>query len=211
MKTLSKIQYGIFFSKPLSRPDLLTREISDNYTEYFDGVPYSFPMPADIVDYPIAQLKSKDKKWQLEVCRSRADIIFTPNENSTYYDINDLNVEDRKIKEMLITIADQVRQKLEKAQISRLTVISTFNLEVDNPETYLRDMFFKDTKQEYMELSVRFNNPFTADNILFNNVSTYDIEENGVSIQKDFNTHTSNAAFTNEEIKKFWEVAKVIN
>jgi len=104
--TLLNIQYGIFFNKILIRPDLLTREISDNFQEYFDGIPINLPIPADIVDFPIAQLKSNDKKWQLNVSRNRADIIFTPDENSTY---DDLNVEDGKIQEMIIKIADKVR------------------------------------------------------------------------------------------------------
>jgi len=212
--TLLNIQYGIFFNKILIRPDLLTREISDNFQEYFDGVPINLPLPADIVDFPIAQLKSNDNNWQLNVSRNRADIMFTPNENSTY---DDLNVENEKIKEMIIKIANKVRQTPEEAQISRITNINNFILEVDSPENYLRDFFFKDTKQEYKELSIRFNQTITEDNILFNNLSHYQIlnlkkedapEKNVLLIQKDFNTDVSKSTFTDQEIEKFWIIAK---
>lgn len=212
--TLLNIQYGIFFNKILIRPDLLTREISDNFQEYFDGIPINLPIPADIVDFPIAQLKSNDKKWQLNVSRNRADIIFTPDENSTY---DDLNVEDGKIQEMIIKIADKVRQKPEEAQISRITNISNFIFEINNPENYLRDLFFKDKSQEYKELSIRFNQVVTEDEILFNNLSHYQIlnlkkedtpEKNVLLVQKDFNTDVSKSTFTNAEIEKFWKIAK---
>lgn len=212
--SLLNIQFGIFFRRSLNRPDLLTREISDNYSEYFDGVPINLPIPADIVDFPVAQLSSNDGKWKLNISRIRADIIYTPDEGKIYEEVK---VEEGKIIEMMKKIAIKAREESD-IKISRIANISTFIYTVENPNDFLRDKFFQDKTASYSELSIRFNQAIKSDKIQCNNITNYQITklkkedkkntEEVLLIQRDFNTDIKKDEFSDEEIEQFWIISK---
>lgn len=212
--SLLNIQFGIFFSRTLSRPDLLTREISDNYSEYFDGVPINLPIPADIADFPVAQLSSNDGKWKLNISRLRADIVYTPDEGKIYEEINE---EEKKIIEMMKSLSIKAREESDM-KISRIANISTFIYRTDKPNEFLRDKFFQEKSGSYSELSIRFNQAINCDGLQCNNIENYQVtklkkdgEENldeVLLIQRDFNTDVRKDEFSDKEIEKFWKESK---
>lgn len=213
-ETLVQVQFGIFFSNPIARPDLLTKNISDEYSDYFDSPPINLPVPAEIIDFPSAQLQSSNNYWQINVSRSRADIIFKPEDDTTYEAITE---ELSKIEEMLKKLSKQAREQ--KVDISRITSIGTFIILKKEPVQYLQDTFLKTTVANRKEVVIKFNDPINDKGLACNNLIQY---VNGVSkkiadgsespavlITRDFNTDPKEKTeFTDSEITTFFEIAK---
>ncbi len=212
--SLLKLQFGIFFTNPIARPDLLTRKIADEFSSYFDTAPINLPIPAEILDFPIAQLQSSNNKWQVNVSRVRADVIFNPDENQDYNDIKD---EPKIIVEMLLKLIDEVASQ--KFEITRVTNISNFLKFTPFPNQTLQNLYFKNEKKEISELLIRFNEPVTENNLSCNNIVQYEAaqvvnskdgkEAMGVLMMRDFNTDPKKKnSFIKKDIEEFIKVSQ---
>lgn len=79
MKLLS-IQVALFLLNQISRPDLLMNTINEKIGNILDEMPNILNIPIDVpVDVPIAQVKSSDKVFGLNVSRNRVDLFINPN------------------------------------------------------------------------------------------------------------------------------------
>jgi hypothetical protein len=207
---LESIQYGVFFSKPLDRLDKIIIPITNQYNTIFDTQVVILPLIPGNDNAVTANVVSDNAQWELNISRKRADIIYTPPENY-HYTYDDLTIENNKIQEMIIDIANIVRGLEDNTiNISRLTNISRFIFECADPVKKLRNLFFKESQNIYTELEIKFNNPIEQNNIKYNNLTHYktDSDDNILNIIKDFNTHISKNIFTNKEIKQFWDITK---
>ncbi len=213
---LIQVQFGIFFSNPIARPDLLTRKISDDYSSYFDSPPINLPVPAELIDFPSAQLQSSNNYWQINVSRLRADIIiiFKPEDDKTYDDIID---ELQKIEEILKKLSKEARDQ--KVDISRVTSIGNFIMVVEDPVQYLQDTFLKTPVADRKEVVIKFNDPITEEDLTCNNLIQYvngistkiadQSEYQSILITRDFNTDPKKKMkFTDDELAKFFKIAK---
>lgn len=213
---LEDIRYGIFFNKPLDRLDKLITLITEKYSTIFDTQPTIFPFIPGYDDAITAQVGSENTQWQLNISRKRADIIYTPSKDKQYtYD--DLTMQNNQIQEMILDMADIVRKDFEsdknnKIEVSRITNISRFIFECENPEEMLKNLFFNEREkgQRHKELSIRSNSPIEEIGLVFNNLTTYEVRlyPDILKIQKDFNTDISKSTFNNEDIKQFWNITK---
>ncbi len=211
---LESIQYGIFFSKPLDRLDKLITPITDKYSDVFDTQPTIFPFIEGLDEVVTAQAGSTNTQWQLNISRKRADIIYTPLKDKQYRYEN-LTSENNKIQEMILAMADIVRDLEDHIiKISRITNISTFIFECDNPEQQISTLFLEDKNNTYKDLIIRFNNPIEENSIKYNNLKYYEgvidpsTDIRALRIQNDFNTDISKNTLTNEEIKEFWNITQ---
>lgn len=212
--SLIKTQFGIFFKNAIPRPDLLTQNIASEFRDYFDSAPINLPIPAEIVDFPVAQLRSSNNKWELSISRVRADVIFTPNENS-----DDPNIEvqeSEKICEIFLKLVDETL--IQRFEIARITKITNFFKKVDSPIEELKKDYFKATNDGITELIIRFNQPIEEAGLACNNLTQFEagnrINSNGetssagIFITKDFNTNPNKKnIFGKVEVEKFTKLA----
>lgn len=211
---LLNVQFGIFFSNPIARPDLLARMVADNYSQYFDLPPTNLPIPADIIDFPSTQVTSSNGYWQVNISRKRADVIFKPEENQTY---NTIESEIDNIIEILIKLANEARSQ--KVEIARLTSIGNFIILNQNPVAFLQENFLKASNTNRKEVQIRFNDPINENNFLCNNIIQYvngeavmtknGVERPAILITRDFNTDPKDRrSFTDDDINGFKELAQ---
>ena len=212
--TLGKSQIGIFFNNPVSRPDLFTQKLTSNFSELFDTAPINLPVPAEILDFPIAQLKSSNNKWQADVSRTRADVIFNPDQDRDYEDIK---VEFKQLEQMMFKFVDEAFDQ--KVEISRVTNISSFLYVTESPVEVLQSIFLKNESKEASELVIRFNEPIIEDGLVCNNIVQYQTNSSlinvktgkkakGIIIMRDFNTDPKKKdIFTKKDIKTFIKIA----
>ncbi len=211
-KELLSAQFGVFFGETVARPDVISDRIKRDYPDIFNGAPINLPIPVEILDFPISQLKSIDNKWQLNVSRLRADIVFNPEENQTYADIVDAV---KKIYEMVGKIAEEAKKT--GVVISRITNISNYIFFVDNPIVFLQTLFLKQNNSKMSDLVIRYNELLTEKNLNFNNITQYQIgnvkkDEKEISVllvMKDFNTNPEiKNKLSDQEISDFLSVAQ---
>lgn len=75
MKLLSA-QLGIFSEDSISRPDLLFSEVNEKLGGIVDDMPTILNLPPDLpADIPVVQAKSSDGRININVSRSRIDLI----------------------------------------------------------------------------------------------------------------------------------------
>lgn len=211
--SLLKAQFGIFFKNPITRPDLLTRKIADEFSDYFDSAPINLPIPAEMLEFPVAQLKSSNNKWQINVSRIRADVIFNPDENQNY---GDIQTDSEKIVEILLKLVDEVASQ--KVEVVRITNISNFFQVTESPIQDLQKLYFKNENAKISELMIRLNEPIVESNLSCNNLIQFETgqavnikdgkESMGITITRDFNTDPKKKnAFTKKEIEDFIKIA----
>lgn len=211
--SLLKAQFGIFFKNPIARPDLLTRKIADEFDDYFDSAPINLPIPAEILEFPVAQLKSSNNRWQVNVSRIRADVIFNPDEKQNYAD---LQTESEKIVEILLKLVDEVVSQ--KVDVTRVTNISNFFKITESPTQDLQKLYFKKENAKISELMIRLNEPIFESNLSCNNLVQFETgqavnikegrESMGILITRDFNTDPKKKdTFTKKEIEDFIKIA----
>src|SRR3989339_616094 len=211
--SLLKAQFGIFFKNPIARPDLLTRKVADEFSDYFDSAPINLPIPAEILEFPVAQLRSSNNKWQVNVSRVRADVIFTPDENQNYEDIK---TNSEKIVEILLKLIDEATSQ--KVEVARVTNISNFFKTTESPIQELQKLYFKNENAKISELMIRFNEPIVESNLNCNNLIQFETgqtvninegkESAGILITRDFNTDPKKKdSLTKKEIEELIKIA----
>lgn len=79
MKLVS-MQIALFSSELIARPDLLMNEVNDRLGKIFDAMPMILNLPPDVpAEIPLAQIKSTDNIYALNIARNRTDFIISPN------------------------------------------------------------------------------------------------------------------------------------
>lgn len=211
---LMRIQFGIFFDKPISRPDLISSNVLQEFQNEFDVPPINLPLPPDApVDIPISQLKSRNGAWSLNVSKIRAEIIFNPKDIDNFED--EVNVEN--IKKIILLCANKAREQ--SININRIVNFAVYILYQDQPIEFLREKLQIKKFDNTIELNIRFNQKEKENGFEINNITIIDngtLEKNGevkkgLILTKDVNNIIPNEnKFSNKEIEKFFSVTKKI-
>ena len=211
---LARIQFGIFFNKPINRPDLISSSVLQEFQSEFDAPPINLPLPPNApVDIPISQLRSKNGAWNLNISKIRAEIIFNPK------DIDDFKDEDNveNIKKVILLCANEAKKQ--SIDINRVVNFAVYILYQDQPIKFLREKLQIKEFDNTIELNIRFNQKEKENGFEINNVTIIEngtIEknseiENALILTKDVNNVIPNQnKFSNEDIEKFFSVTKEI-
>jgi len=209
---LMRIQCGIFFDKPINRPDLISSSALQKFQNEFDAPSINLPLPPEApVDIPISQLKSRSGAWSLNVSKVRAEIIFNPKDIDNFKD--EVNVEN--IKKIILLCADKAREQ--SINIHRIVNFAVYILYQDQPIEFLREKLQIKKFDNTIELNIRFNQEEKENGFEINNITMIDngtVEKNGeikkgLILTKDVNNIIPNEnKFSNEEIEKFFSVTK---
>ena len=211
---LMRIQFGIFFDKPINRPDLISSSVLQEFQSEFDAPPINLPLPPDApVDIPISQLKSKNGAWSLNVSKIRTEIIFNPKDIDDFRDEN--NVEN--IKKIILLCADKAREQ--SININRIVNFAVYALYQNQPIEFLREKLQIKKFDNTIELNIRFNQKEKENGFEINNITMIDngtVEKNGevkeaLILTKDVNNIIPNKnEFSNKDIEKFLSITKEI-
>lgn len=189
MKLLS-MQFALFTSEKIERPDLLKDEINDKIGKKLNGMPTILDLPQDIPpEIPVVQIKSSDNIFALNVSRSRVDFFINPPYGSG-------NLPHDTFKEYRTVIDKYFKVVYNSTKVNRVGVIFTlFEPEQENVskifETFLVEKYLSSNN----EVSIRTNCQRLNKGIVYNNVRTIEAAEihvdgckqKGVIIQFDTN------------------------
>lgn len=211
---LARIQFGVFFNRPINRPDLISSSVLQQFQSEFDAPPTNLPLPPDApVDIPISQLKSKSGAWNLDVSKIRAGVVFSPENvgNSE----NEVSIEN--IKKVILLCADKAREQ--NIDINRIVNFAVYILYPNKPIEFLQEKLRIKKFNNTIELSIRFNQKEKKDDFSMNNITMIengfeekDGKKNNVLIlTKDVNNIFPNEnKFLDKDIEKFFSITKNI-
>lgn len=211
---LIRVQFGIFFNRPINRPDLISSEVLQKFQSEFDAPPINLPLPPEApVDIPISQLRSKNRVWNLNVSKIRAEVIFNSKDIDDFKD--EVNIGN--IEKVILLCADKAREQ--SVDINRIVNFAVYVLYHNKPIEFLQKSFKIKEFNDTIELNIRFNQRENKNGFKINNITIIDngtVEKNGevkkgLILTKDINNIIPNEnKFSNEEIKKFFSVTKDI-
>lgn len=211
--SLFKIQFGIFFSQLINRPDLISSFILNLRANIFNASPVNLALPDNVPvppDLPISRLRSNDDVWHLNVSKKRLDVIFSPKENQENPAIKS---EIETMQAILLSCADKTREQL--VNISRIANITIHILRPDNPIDFLHTKLNIKRFNNEIELNLRFNQREQHGQFQINNITVIDTgvedkkgqKNNILILTKDVNTVVEDQnQFSNDDIKNFLEV-----
>ena len=111
MKLLSA-QLGIFSEDSISRPDLLFSEVNEKLGGIVDDMPTILNLPPDLpADIPVVQAKSSDGRININVSRSRIDLIVHFIFESSASPIESLNSQKSVIQKFYKAVLNTIIAK----------------------------------------------------------------------------------------------------
>lgn len=189
MKLLS-IQVALFLLNQISRPDLLMNTINEKIGNILDEMPNILNIPIDVpVDLPIAQVKSSDKVFGLNVSRNRVDLFINPN-YSREDSILDVYKSYKSIVEKFY------KTVLNSFPATRIGIVFTLFEETEEPIKRIYSKYLSETySANSVEADIRINKQILSKGFVLNNlrniqVANIDVgsdEKKGVVIQLDTN------------------------
>jgi hypothetical protein len=189
MKLLS-VQMAIFSESTIERPDLLFNEVNEKLGGLVDDMPTILNLPRDIpIEVPVVQARSIDGLTNINVSRSRIDLI-----------INYVFEDNRSPIEALNSRKDIV-QKFYKGVLKAITanrtgfIITTFEPQANNVKSVFERYFSEKYTSKFIEASMRVNKQSMRKSVVYNNICSVDAstitvgEDNvpGVLFQFDIN------------------------
>lgn len=185
MRTIM-LQTAIFFGGIIDRPDLEIEQLNKAMGSIFNTVPTVLPIPNEVQDIPVVQLRSSNNKYNLNISRARADFILSLGDDiDTSENIRKYSNFVKKFIEYFLT----------SVQIKRIGMVSRNFLETDNPVLVIASKYLKDVVKDTNELNLRFNKRKKFGDQFINDiveVNTAFIQKGGiispgVMIQRDIN------------------------
>lgn len=189
MKLIS-MQIALFAQDLISRPDLLMNEINDKLGNIFDAMPTILNLPADVpAEIPLAQIRSKNNVYALNISRTRIDLIISPifSEEKTPQEM---------YKQFKPTVDKYYKTAMKSVPLNRIGIIYTL---FEPSESNVQAIFEKYLKEEYRidstEVTVRTNNQTLNQGVVYNNIRNVQtavvhvgkVDHKGVVIQLDTN------------------------
>ena len=205
MKLLS-VQMAIFSEESISRPDLLFNEVNEKLGGLINDMPTILNLPPDIpAEIPVVQAKSTDGRINLNVSRSRIDLIANFIYESEQSPLEALNSQKETI------------QKFYKSVLNSITANRTgFILTLFEPSTNnVKSVFEKYLSEKYtskfVEASTRVNKQNMRKSVVYNNIRSVEAAtitvgaENipGVLFQLDINNALEPGKRINEDIVSY--------
>ena len=163
MKLLS-IQMAIFSDDPIMRPDLLFSEVNEKLGGLVNDMPTILNLPPDIpAEIPVVQAKSTDDLININVARSRIDLIV----NFIY--------ENKQSPLEALNSQKSIIQKFYKSVLNAITanrtgfILTMFEPDANNVKSVYEKYFSEKYTSKLIEASMRVNKQDMRKSIVYNN------------------------------------------
>lgn len=205
MKLLS-VQMAIFSEESISRPDLLFNEVNEKLGGLINDMPTIINLPPDIpAEIPVVQAKSTDGRINLNVSRSRIDLIANFIYESEQSPLEALNSQKETI------------QKFYKSVLNSITanrtgfILTLFEPSTNNVKSVFEKYFSEKYTSKFVEASTRVNKQNMRKSVVYNNIRLVEAAtitvgaENipGVLFQLDINNALEPGKRINEDIVSY--------
>ena len=205
MKLLS-VQMAIFSEESISRPDLLFNEVNEKLGGLINDMPTILNLPPDIpAEIPVVQAKSTDGRINLNVSRSRIDLIA-----------NFIYVSEQSPLEALNSQKETI-QKFYKSVLNSITanrtgfILTLFEPSTNNVKSVFEKYFSEKYTSKFVEASTRVNKQNMRKSVVYNNIRSVEAAtitvgaENipGVLFQLDINNALEPGKRINEDIVSY--------
>lgn len=205
MKLLS-VQMAIFSEESISRPDLLFNEVNEKLGGLINDMPTILNLPPDIpAEIPVVQAKSTDGRINLNVSRSRIDLIANFIYESEQSPLEALNSQKETI------------QKFYKSVLNSITanrtgfILTLFESSTNNVKSVFEKYFSEKYTSKFVEASTRVNKQNMRKSVVYNNIRSVEAAtitvgaENipGVLFQLDINNALEPGKRINEDIVSY--------
>ena len=205
MKLLS-VQMAIFSEESISRPDLLFNEVNEKLGGLINDMPTILNLPPDIpAEIPVVQAKSTDGWINLNVSRSRIDLIANFIYEREQSPLEALNSQKETI------------QKFYKSVLNSITanrtgfILTLFEPSTNNVKSVFEKYFSEKYTSKFVEASTRVNKQNMRKSVVYNNIRSVEAAtitvgaENipGVLFQLDINNALEPGKRINEDIVSY--------
>lgn len=203
-----KIQVALFFRDIISRPDILAENINQKLGNMFDAMPTCVELPLDApAEIPIVYRKSTKLPHQLNVARSRCDLILTPMVEN-----NSLGVIESRYNNEII---EYIKAAMLGNNIVRIGIVYTVFQEAEKPCDCISTKYFGGLIKGENELSFRVNKVTNVKGVETNSVfnvsnaiaETNGKKEEGILYIRDIN-NVVKAAISNLTLKQITNILK---
>ena len=204
---LKSIQFAVFTNELIQRPDLLFQSVNSKLNSIIDDMPMIVNLPANIqADLPIVQANSIDKRFAMNVSRTRVDFFINCDEtdsNSTPASVFKTNRE---------LFRKYFKAVLEEQSIVRVgLVITMFKPITENVKSIYEKYLTEKYSLGSQEVTLRINDQSLLKGITLNNIrlvqsaviSEANENTNGVVIQLDINNVPSERQLTADFVSAF--------
>ncbi len=164
MKLLS-IQMAIFSDDPIMRPDLLFSEVNEKLGGLVNDMPTILNLPPDIpAEIPVVQAKSTDDLININVARSRIDLIV----NFIY--------ENKQSPLEALNSQKSIIQKFYKSVLNAITanrtgfILTLFEPDDNNVKSIYEKYFSEKYTSKLIEASMRVNKQDMRKSMVYNNI-----------------------------------------
>lgn len=202
MKFLSA-QMAIFAEELIARPDLLFTEVNEKMDGIVDGMPTILDLPHGApVDIPIVQVKSSGGNLNINVSRSRIDLVVRFDYKSELPPLDNFNSQKDTIRKFYKSVLCAINA-------NRVGLImSMFAPMTDNVKSVFEKYFSEKYVTKYVEASMRINKQNMRKSIIYNNIrsvesATVTVDSNniaGVFFQYDINNVMEQGKRINEDV-----------
>ncbi len=187
---LLKLQLALFSNDLIQRPDLLLNNLNSKMNNIFDDIPNIINLPIDApAEIPVAQTKSKNGVYSLNISRNRVDFSISP-----VYELeeNPLDI-FKSIKQLIEKYSKEV---LSNTIVGRVGLVITLFENISYNSKAIFEKYFKEMYSNgYVEAALRVNKQTLNKGIVYNNIlslETADIQinnaiEKGVIFIHDIN------------------------
>lgn len=178
MKLLS-IQMAIFSDSSIERPDLLFSEVNEKLGGLVNDMPTILNLPPDVpAEIPVVQARSIDGRININVSRSRIDLI-----------INFIFEDNQSPLEALNSQKDIV-QKFYKGVLKAITanrtgfILTMFEPQANNVKSVFEKYFSEKYSPKFSEASMRVNKQTMRKSVVYNNLRSVEASTITVGDQK---------------------------
>ena len=193
MKLLSA-QLGIFSEDSISRPDLLFSEVNEKLGGIVDDMPTILNLPPDLpADIPVVQAKSSDGRININVSRSRIDLIVHFIFESNASPIESLNSQKSVIQKFYKAVLNTI--------IAKRTgfILTMFEPNSNNVKPIFEKYFSEKFTSKFVEASMRVNKQNMRKSIESATITVGTENISGVLFQFDINNVPEEGKKINED------------
>lgn len=205
MKLLS-IQMPIFSEETISRPDLLFNEVNEKMGGIVNGMPTILNLPPEApVEIPVVQAKSTNGLINVNVSRSRIDLIINYVFESELSPLDALN--SRK----------DLIQKYYKGVLNTITsnrvgfILTMFEPQPNNVKAVFEKYFAEKYNAKFVEASMRVNKQNMRKSVIYNHLRSVEAatitvgteDTPGVLFQYDINNALEQGKKISEDVASY--------
>lgn len=189
MKLVS-MQIALFARDLIGRPDLLMNEINNKLGNIFDSMPTILNLPPEVpAEIPLAQIRSKDNVYALNISRSRIDLVISP----VFHEDKTPQEEYKQYKPL---VDKYYKTAMKSVALNRVGIIYTLFEPAESNVQVIYDKYLKEQyRSDIMEVTIHTNSQVMNQGVVYNNIRNVQAgiihvgqeEHKGVVIQLDTN------------------------